>query len=324
MNGSDENILVIINPKAGRYGSVSAAGKLCRELRQAGARVNEITTTGMGDARKIAFSQAPNHSLVVACGGDGTLSEVISGLMRLPSPPDVGFLPIGSTCDVARTFGLPSNPVKAARGMLNGIPYPLDIGQVTGSQASIRQDLPQGTVPHEADQLPEYFSYVASFGAFTEIAYATRRQLKKSLGHLAYVLKGLQSVGSIRPFETEVILDGEDYSGHYIFGGDLNSNSVGGLVRLDDVILDDGLFEVLLVKPPRNVGQTARLVSQLLRRKTGNDIIRRRARDISFRFIEPVSFTLDGEYGGTRKSWQVTNIKQAVRLRLQDPPKATS
>ena len=121
-----------------------------------------------------------------------------------------------------------------------------------------------------------------------------------------------------------MILDGEDYSGHYIFGGVLNSNSVGGLVRLDDVILDDGLFEVLLVKPPRNVGQTARLVSQLLRRKTGNDIIRRRARDISFRFIEPVSFTLDGEYGGTRKSWQVTNIKQAVRLRLQDPPKATS
>lgn len=324
MNGTGEKILVIINPNAGRYGATELAAELCGQLRQAGAVVREVFTTARGDAREIAFTQGPSHQVVVACGGDGTLSEVISGLMRLRFPPDVGFLPIGSTCDIARTFKLPGKPLKAAQVILNGIPYPIDIGRIQGSLPLIRQDLPPGVAPEDPGQLPDYFSYVTSFGAFTEASYATRRRLKKALGHFAYVLTGLQSVGSIRPFQTTVLLDGADYSGSYIFGGVLNSASVGGLVKLDDVIFNDGLFEVLLVRPPRNVGQTARLVSQLMRQKTGDAIIRRRASHITFRFGKAVPFTVDGEYGGSRTDWQIHNIKQAIRLRVQSLPGATA
>lgn len=320
MSGTGQKILVIINPNAGRFGATELAAKLCGELRQAGTVVREVFTAGRGDAREIAFTEAPAYEVVVACGGDGTLSEVISGLMRLRFPPDVGFLPIGSTCDIARTFKLPSDPRKAAQGILTGIPFPVDIGRVHGSRPLIRRDLPEGVAPDSPDQVPDYFSYVTSFGAFTETSYATRRRLKKTLGHFAYILTGLQSVGSIRPFDTTVLLDGADYSGSYIFGGVLNSFSVGGMVKLDDVVFNDGLFEVLLVKPPRNAGQTAQLISHLLRRKTSEAIIRRRASEIIFRFKEAVPFTVDGEYGGSRTDWQIQNIKQAIRLRLQSPP----
>lgn len=322
MNGAGMNILVIINPNAGRHGATGLAARLCGHLRQAGAVVSEVFTTGKGDAREIAFSRASSHELVVACGGDGTLSEVISGLMRLRFPPDVGFLPIGSTCDIARTFKLPSNPVKAAEVILGGSSYPIDIGRIHGSRPQISRDLPEGVAPGSCGQLPDYLTYVTSFGAFSEISYTTRRRLKKALGHFAYVLTGLQSVAGIRPFDTTVLLDGVDYSGNYIFGGVLNSTSVGGIVRLDDVVFNDGLFEVLLVKPPHNVGQTATLVSQLLRRKTGEAIIRRRAGDITFRFGKAVAFTVDGEYGGSRTEWQIQNIKQAIRLRVNHLPGA--
>lgn len=320
MSGTGLKILVIINPNAGRFGATELAAKLCGELRQAGAVVREVFTAGRGDAREIAFTEAPAYGLVVACGGDGTLSEVISGLMRLRFPPDVGFLPIGSTCDIARTFKLPSDPRKSAQGILTGIPFPVDIGRVHGSRPLIRRDLPEGVAPDSPDQVPDYFSYVTSFGAFTETSYATRRRLKKTLGHFAYVLTGLQSLGGIRPFDTTVLLDGADYSGSYIFGGVLNSFSVGGMVKLDDVVFNDGLFEVLLVKPPRNAGQTAQLISHLLRRKTSDAMIRRRASEIIFRFKEAVPFTVDGEYGGSRTDWQIQNIKQAIRLRIQSPP----
>lgn len=314
------NILAIINPHAGRSGATKSAKLLCEELRRSGAVVREVYTAGIGHARDIAFSEASQYDLVVACGGDGTLSEVVSGLVRLGTSPDVGFLPIGSTCDVAQTFKLSSDPVRAARDMLHGISFAIDIGRVSGSASLMREDLPDGVVPDNSDKLPNHFTYVASFGAFAETSYATRRELKKALGHLAYIVTGIWSVKDVRPVKTNVVLDGVDYSGEYIFGGILNSFSVGGLVRLDDVLFDDGFFEVLLVKPPKNVGQTAKLVSLLLRRKTGDAIIRKRTREAVFNFDNAVSFTVDGEYGGSRTMWRITNIPCAIHLRVPKLP----
>jgi YegS/Rv2252/BmrU family lipid kinase len=323
MSEVTEKILVIINPNAGKYGATQKAEQLCKALKASGAFVQSRATEGIGHARDIVSQEASHYDLVVACGGDGTLSEVVSGLMRLDTPPDVGFLPVGSTCDIARNFRLPSHPQKAAHVLLKGIAYPLDIGRVTGSVPELRDDLPEGVVPDETELLPDHFSYVTSFGAFSETSYATKRELKKSLGHFAYVLTGLQSVPHIHPVETKVTLDGDDYSGAYIFGGVLNSYSVGGMVKIDQVSFNDGLFEVLLVKPPKNMGQIARLLSLLLRRKTGDAIIRRRAREVVFEFPDKVSFTIDGEYGGSRHLWRIENIERAIRLRVAEPPQNT-
>lgn len=320
MSQIPDKVLIIVNPKAGREEAGAAAQSLGLEFERMGAQVRQLHTEGKGDARDMARDQASAYDLVVACGGDGTLSEVISGLMAVESPPPIGFLPVGSTCDVARTFKLSADPVKAARDMVEGLAYAIDIGQVGGSPPLLRQDLPPGVVPEDPALLPGHFSYVASFGAFTETSYATRRKLKKALGHFAYVLKGLGSVSHIHPVKTTVLLDGVDYSGHYIFGGVLNSFSIGGMVKLDDVLFDDGYFEVLLVKPPRNAGQTAKLIARLLRQKTDDRIIRLRARDIRFLFEAPVSFTVDGEYGGTRTEWSIRNIPRALQLRVLRAP----
>ncbi len=312
--------LVIVNPKAGRHGAIESANKLIHEFQEAGISVDEVVTSGISHARDIAFDNAMAYDLVVACGGDGTLSEVISGLMKLESPPPVGFLPVGSTCDVARTFKLSSDPVKASHDILHGISFAVDIGRISGSSPLLRQDLPDGVVPDDECKLPDYFTYITSFGAFSETSYATERELKKKLGHLAYVLTGLQSVRHIEPAEVSVTIDGVDRSGTYIFGGVINSFSVGGMIKLEDVVFDDGLFEVMLVKPPKNVGQIAKLLSRLLSRKRHSAIIREKAREVIFTFKEPVSFTVDGEYGGTRTTWRIWNIPSAIKLRVARPP----
>lgn len=315
-----DSVLIIVNPKAGREEAPASAGALAGIFEDMGSRVRILHTGARGDARRMARDQGDQVDLLIACGGDGTLSEVISGLMALSAPPELGFLPVGSTCDVARTFQLSSDPVRAAKDIVEGIAYPIDIGRIGGSSALLRQDLPPEAITHDPDLLPDHFSYVASFGAFAETSYATRRKLKKALGHFAYILTGLQSVTSIHPVPCQAILDGVDYSGDYIFGGVLNSFSVGGMVKLDDVLFNDGFFEVLLVKPPRNIGQTARLIALLLRRKTGDTIIRQRAREISFSFDDPVSFTVDGEYGGSRSQWTIHNLPRAIRLRIPKAP----
>lgn len=312
--------LVIINPQAGKAGAEHAADLLIAELEKKGLKTEKVLTCGISDARDIAIARASAFDLVVACGGDGTLSEVISGLMRLDERPPVGFLPVGSACDVATTFKLPSDPIKAAAIMTDGLSFAIDIGKVSGSPAALRTDLPSGVVPPTTEQLPDYFTYVASFGAFTETSYATNRALKKRLGHFAYVLTGAKALGQIRKIKTTVAVDGNDLSGTYIFGGVLNSFSVGGMVKLDDVIFDDGLFEVMLVQPPRNVGQFSGLLSRLLRRKTGGVIVRERGQKITFSFEEPVSFTVDGEYGGTRTTWTIENIPRAIYLKVKSLP----
>ncbi len=320
MRDTFKNALVIVNPTAGRHGAIDSADDLIQEFLCGGVRSRKRKTSGISDARDIAFNEAAGYDLVVACGGDGTLSEVVAGLMRLESPPPVGFLPVGSTCDVARTFNLSSNPRQAAREMLHGISFAIDVGQVSGSKPILRSDLPDGVVPARGDQLPDFFTYITSFGAFTETSYATRRDLKKMLGHFAYVLTGIQSVKDIAPMDVRVKIDGVDYSGTYIFGGVVNSISVGGMIRLDDVMFDDGFFEVILVKPPRNVGQIAKLLSRILQRKRTSSIIRKKAREVILTFKEPVSFTVDGEYGGTRTTWRIYNIPSAIKLRVNQPP----
>ncbi|HNZ63095.1 MAG TPA: diacylglycerol kinase family lipid kinase [Bacillota bacterium] len=320
MSEKFKSALIIVNPKAGRHGALESAERLIGEFQKEGVSTCEVLTSGISHARRIAFDEAMKYDLTVACGGDGTLSEVISGLMRLETPPPVGFLPVGSTCDVARTFHLPSDPVKASHHILNGISFAIDIGRVSGTSPILRRDLPEGVVPANEEQLPDYFTYITSFGAFSETSYATRRDLKKKLGHFAYVITGLQSVHSIEPSYVNVMIDGVDRSGSYIFGGVINSFSVGGMIRLDDVVFDDGLFEVMLVKPPKTAGQVARLLSHLLWRRGDSAVIREKAREVILTFDKPVSFTIDGEYGGTRTSWRIRNIPSAIRLRIARPP----
>jgi YegS/Rv2252/BmrU family lipid kinase len=313
MENDISRILVIINPASGRARSARNVEIFVDELHNLGATTHSKHTRGIAHARDIAACEGADYDLVVACGGDGTLSEVVSGLLELNVPPSVGFYPSGSTCDVARSFQLTTDPKEAARDMLFGRSFPIDIGMISRDAPSEHHD-----DDHSADfaKLPRHFTYVAAFGAFTEVSYATRRSLKKTFGHMAYVLTGMRSLRHIHSASTLVTLDDKDYSGDYLFGGLINSRSIGGLVPLPNAVLDDGYFDAVLVTKPKSFRLLWRLVRRLLQGKEDPHILRVPVRKALFQFDDPVPFTVDGEYGGTKSTWAIENLPRAITLRI--------
>lgn len=313
MKSDIQHILVIVNPASGQARSRRNVELFIDALHNLGASTHSLHTQGIADARDIATREGANYDLVIACGGDGTLSEVVSGLLALDAPPPVGFYPSGSTCDVARTFRLATDPKEAAQNMLYGRSFPIDIGAIS------RETIPATHVddnPVNSSMLPRHFTYVAAFGAFTEVSYATRRSLKKAFGHMAYVLSGMRSLRSIRSASTRATLDNQDYSGDYLFGGLVNSRSIGGLVPLPNAVLNDGYFDAVLIKKPTSFRLLWRLVRHLLQGKDDPHILRVPTRKAIFQFEDPMPFTVDGEYGGTRMTWVIENLPRAIALRI--------
>jgi len=165
--------MLIVNPAAGKGGYKLNFGEAMQLLDKGGFRTTLYFTAGPGEATDLAASFGDRYDLVACVGGDGTLSEVMAGLMKLSSPPALGYIPMGTANDVATTLNLPKNDtVGAARRIIEGTPHSYDVGGFGD----------------------KYFAYIAAFGAFTEASYATPQSQKKALGHLAYVLQGAASL----------------------------------------------------------------------------------------------------------------------------------
>lgn len=316
MKSDIRHILVIVNPASGQARSLRNVEMFIDALHNLGATTRTVHTQGIADARDIATREGANYDLVIACGGDGTLSEVVSGLLALEAPPPVGFYPSGSTCDVARTFRLATDPQEAAQNMLYGRSFPVDIGTILRDKTPMNRNDDHDDHSVDPAMLPRHFTYVAAFGAFTEVSYATRRSLKKTFGHMAYVLTGIRSLRHIRSASTRVTLDDHDYSGDYLFGGLVNSRSIGGLVPLPDAVLDDGYFDAVLVTKPKSFRLLWSIVRSLLQGKENPHILRVPTRKAVFQFENPMPFTVDGEYGGTRMTWVIENLPRAIELRI--------
>ena len=252
---------------------------------------------GLGEALYTLYSAG--YDLVCCLGGDGTLSEVTSGLMALKPEqrPPIGYFPLGTANDVATTLKLPKNdPAAVARRIAEGSPMAWDVGVFGGDR---------------------YFTYVAAFGAFTDVSYETPQQSKQALGHLAYLLEGMNRLPKLPHYRTRVEMDGEVVEGDYIFGGVTNSTSVAGLVKLDPdmVALDDGEFEVALVKYPATLADLNALVSQAVSKNFNGEMMSiRKAHTVRFTFADPVPFTRDGEPGGVHTDVKIENAHSAVRI----------
>ena len=293
-----KKLLFIINPVAGRGMYRQGLGEALFTLHSAGYEPTLRFTTRAGEAIELA-QLAAGYDLVCCLGGDGTLSEVTSGLMRLPAEkrPPVGYFPLGTANDVATTLKLPKNdPAAVARRIAEGAPRAWDIG-------CFGED--------------KYFTYVAAFGAFTDVSYETPQQSKQALGHLAYLLEGMNRLPKLPHYRTRVELDGKIVEGDYIFGGVTNSTSVAGLVKLDPdmVALDDGEFEVALVKYPATLADLNALVSQAVSKNYSGEMLTiQKAKCVRFTFAEPVPFTRDGEPGGVCTDVRIENVRAAVRL----------
>ncbi len=314
-------LLMIANPVAGRHPTARPWLELEQELVKHGVDVTIRETTQSFDATLIAAAEGSEYDFVCACGGDGTLSKVVSGLMRLEERPLLAFLPIGTTCDMAKSFDLPSEPHLVAETILYGPSFAIDIGAISGSEVFIRQDLPAGVAPAEADRLPHHFTYVSSFGAFSETSYATSHNLKKSLGYFAYVLSGIKSLSSIESLRVRITRDSRVSEESLIFGAVANSSSIGGVLEIDGARFDDGKFELLLVRTPENILQIAPMLKNLLSNNSDPLIIRELVSDCEFDFLDDMnSLTVDGEYGGTRRNWHFLNKPRSIKLKVPELP----
>jgi YegS/Rv2252/BmrU family lipid kinase len=290
-----KNLMLIVNPYSGRGLSKNALGTIVA-LFCAGDYAVTVYSTQCGTPEELVLEYAGRFDLVVCVGGDGTVSGVASGLLRLTTPPPpFGFIPAGTANDMAATLALSKDPATAVKSVLNGRPVPLDIGCFND----------------------KYFMYIAAFGAFTGVSYSTKQSAKRALGHLAYVLDGLVSMAAIRPRHTVIEYDDGTLEGEYIFGGVTNSTTIAGFVKLDcrDVDLGDGLFEVILVTNPLNASELGNTIASILNHTYQSENVRLlHTKKIRFTFDEDVEWTLDGENGGKHRVMEIENRQHALRI----------
>lgn len=292
-----KKLMLIINPAAGRGGFKSGLGEALDLLDKGGFRTTLYFTSGRGDATDFAERFAADYDVVGCVGGDGTLSEVFAGLMRIENPPMLGYIPMGTANDVATTLGLPKNDtIGAARRIIDGEPHPFDVGGFGDNQ---------------------YFAYIAAFGAFTEVSYATPQNQKKLLGHLAYVLQGMAALPRLESYNTRVEYDGGVFEGRLVYGSMSNSTSVAGIVRLRDemVCLGDGESELVLVREPESVVGFGEIVDSVLSQRFDSDkLLILHTKQAKFTFDKPVAWTRDGEAGGEFQEIVLRNYKAPVKM----------
>ena len=290
-------LLMIVNPRAGKSKSHGPLFDAAAALSQAGYLLSIHVTSAPGDAAETAKREGGRYDLVVAVGGDGTLNEVVSGLVQLRRPPLLGYLPQGSTNDFAASLRISGDPAEAAAAIARNVPRLLDVGFWNRRS----------------------FLYVASFGAFTRSSYAAPQNAKNALGHFAYILEGMKDLSTLRPYHVRLTAGGEVLDGEYLFGAVCNSTSIGGLMKLNPerVVLDDGLFEMLLIPSPKTAADLQSLVHALLNQQYDSQgLVFRHVSSIHFETEEELPWSLDGEYAPSAPAVDIENRRQALTMLL--------
>ena len=290
-----KKMLFIMNPFAGVKRANRHLADILLTFTQAGYEVITHMTLGRRDATAVAREKGKDVDLVVCCGGDGTLNETITGLLSAGADTPIGYIPAGSTNDFASSLKLPTNILKAAQTIVEGEPVSYDVGRFGN----------------------RYFSYVASFGAFTRSSYATPQNIKNALGHTAYVLSGITELSQIRNEHVKMEIDGQTVEGDFLFGAICNSTSVGGILTLDpkQVDMGDGLFEILLVRAPENLGEIHECIQALQSQKYNCAMLTFRSAQKVRIFADPeMPWTLDGEKEDGHETVEVENLHHAIRL----------
>lgn len=252
-------------------------------------------TEAAGDAKKYAKQNAKNFDLVVAIGGDGTFNEVVAGVLKSGADVEIGYIPAGSTNDFANSLKLSKNILKAAGNIMDGTAREIDIGSFNG----------------------RIFSYVASFGAFTEASYKTPQNVKNTLGHLAYAFEGIKDIANLKSKHLRFTADGAVIEDDFIFGAICNSTSVGGVINLDPKMVDlsDGMFEILLIRLPKDLFELNEIVVALSSKKYKTKMITfMSAKNIIIETAESINWTLDGEYAYGEEIIKVENINKAIKF----------
>ena len=290
-----KKMLFVMNPYSGMRRASKYLADIIALFNQADYETIVHMTRGQGDAIEIVKSKAKDMDLIVCCGGDGTFNETITGMLEAGADVPVGYIPAGSTNDFAASLKLSANVMQAAQDILEGQPTPYDVGKFGD----------------------RYFSYVASFGAFTRASYATPQSIKNALGHTAYVLEGINELSQIKNEHVRMEIDGQVVEDDFLFGAISNSTSVGGILTLSPELVDlsDGQMEILLVRAPRNLLEIPECIQAVQSQKYNCSMITfQSARKVRV-FANPfMPWTLDGEREEGHEQVDVENLHHAVRI----------
>ena len=294
-----KKLLFVVNGHSGKGQIKNKLLDIIDIMIKEGYHVQVHTTQEREDATKVVREQAKYYDLVVCSGGDGTLDEAVTGMMQSEVRTPLGYIPAGSTNDFANSLEIPKDMIQAAKTAVLGVPFSCDVGEFNG----------------------DYFIYVAAFGIFTDVSYATSQELKNALGHVAYILEGAKRLHTIKSYHMRVEYDGNEIEGDFLLGMITNSTSVGGFKNMTgkDVKLDDGMFEVTMIHKPKNIIELNTIIASLTNLKDETDLIDSfRADSVKFYSEEEIPWTLDGEFGGDHKEVQIKDHCKAVDIMINE------
>ena len=291
----EKRLLLIMNPYAGQKSGKKHLADILESFCKAAFVPTVFMTTGTGNGYMLAKAHTAAADVVVCVGGDGTFNEVVSGVIDSGVDVPIGYIPCGSTNDFASGLKLSKTPLRAAQDILDGTPKTYDIGLFGG----------------------RYFSYVASFGAFTRASYATPQNLKNALGHLAYILEGIKDLPNIRPVHMRIETADTVFEDDYIFGAISNSTSLGGILTIDPdtVDMNDGLFELLLIKYPKTATELNECIRCLQEKNYHSSMLTFHSTNrLNITADKTIDWTLDGEHEPGHEQITVENRHNAFRL----------
>ena len=297
-----KKMLFVFNPKAGKGKIKTHLLDIVDIFSSHNYEIIIRSTQAPRDAYEKAKEYADSVDLIVCSGGDGTLDEVVTGIMEVDSSVPIGYIPAGSTNDFANSLFMPKSMIRVAEMIMAEELYHCDIGRFN----------------------QKTFAYVAAFGLFTDVSYETDQDLKNVLGHVAYVLEGVKRLFDIKSYHMKVSSEEVQVEDDFIVGMITNSRSVGGFKNLTgkNVDMNDGFFEVTLIVHPKNPLQLQEIMTALVMAEDNTDMIYSfKTRQLTIETDEEVPWTLDGEFGGNHSYVEIENRHKALKLYLQSSKK---
>lgn len=299
-----KKLLFVYNPRAGKEMLKPRLSDVLDIFVKAGYEVTVHPTQAYRDAYyQIKEYEVGKYDLIACSGGDGTIDEVATGMMKRremgKDVVPVGYIPAGTTNDFAKSLHIPRKPLAAADNAVKGVPFPCDIGKFNDS----------------------VFVYIAAFGIFTDVSYETDQAVKNVLGHMAYILEGAKRIFNIPSYKIKVEHDGEAIEDEFIFGMVTNSRSVGGFSNMvgKNIVFDDGLFEVTLIKTPKNPIALQEIIAALLIEQVDTKhMYTFKTKKITFDSVEEIPWTLDGEFGGEQDYVEIENSQKAMEIMVPE------
>ena len=299
-----KKLLFVYNPRAGKEMLKPRLSDVLDIFVKAGYEVTVHPTQAYRDAYyQIKEYEVGKYDLIACSGGDGTIDEVATGMMKRremgKDVVPVGYIPAGTTNDFAKSLHIPRKPLAAADNAVKGVPFPCDIGKFNDS----------------------VFVYIAAFGIFTDVSYETDQVVKNVLGHMAYILEGAKRIFNIPSYKIKVEHDGKVIEDEFIFGMVTNSRSVGGFSNMvgKNIVFDDGLFEVTLIKTPKNPIALQEIIAALLIEQVDTKhMYTFKTKKITFDSVEEIPWTLDGEFGGEQDYVEIENVQKAMEIMVPE------